>query len=589
MKPILHDYDSYINGQWKKTHRIPVDRGRWSTFDMLSEKIKGRLCYLCQTDKAMAPFYIKMLEPVIKISPAMNLMFVSIDGITTLQEFITLSWQFYKQDVQTFFGLDLTIEKGQNLPSFYQSGLGLPKSYYADKKIIRDYQIYIEKLSTAYGHPVDAAAVILFESRLAKLHLSPSAHRDVVQTHNLIKNTELPTFFQFFNLPLKDVIVDNLTLFQTLPSILQETPIKVLKDYLRYKVACDYALFQPKAIRAINFEFYGKRLHGQKKQQGKKMRALHLVQSFLPEQLEQLYIKSLPNLDHTRKKCLTMIFSIVDALKVSIKNSTWMTDSTKEKSLEKLYQLTIDVGYPKKWRDTTGLNLDPKCDIAVLNQERAAWYFEKHVLGEFYKPTDVAIWEMAVYEVNAYYDLSLNKVIIPAGILDRPFFGYTEDERNFGALGCIVGHELTHGFDDQGRKFNPQGELKKWWTESDIRAYEHRAAKVRTYYSEMKYMGLPINGGLTLGENLADVGGLKLSLRALGANPDYHTFFKAYAVLWRELIREKALRTSILSNPHAPDKLRINAVLSHIPEFFQTYGQQLSPQKIQQLNEFSIW
>jgi len=589
MKHILQDYDSYINGQWKKTHRIPVDRASWSTFDILSEKIKSQLCHLCQTDNAMAVFYNRMLEPVIKISPAMDLMFASIDKITTLQEFITLSWQFYKQDVQTFFGLGLTIEKGQNLPSIYQSGLGLPKSYYADKTIIRDYQKYIGILCSAYGQPVDAAAILAFEQRLAKLHLSPSDHRDVVQTHNVIKNTELPAFFEYLNLPLKDVIVDNLKLFQALPSILQETPLNVLKDYLRYKVACDYALFQPKAIRAINFEFYGKRLHGQKKQQSTKMNALYLVERFLPEQLEQVYIKSLPNLDHTRKKCQTMIFSIIDALKVSIKNSTWMTEMTKQKSLEKLYKLTIEVGCPKKWRDTTGLKLDPKSNMVVLNQERSAWYFEKHVLGEFYKPTDLAIWEMAVYEVNAYYDLSLNKVILPAGILNRPFFGYSEDARNFGALGCIVGHELTHGFDDQGRKFNPQGELKKWWSESDIRAYEHRAAKVRAYYSQMKYMGLPINGGLTLGENLADVGGLKLSLRALGPNPDYHTFFKAYAVLWRELIREKALRTSILGNPHAPDKLRINAVLAHVPEFFQTYGQSLSPQKIQQLNEFSIW
>jgi putative endopeptidase len=238
--------------------------------------------------------------------------------------------------------------------------------------------------------------------------------------------------------------------------------------------------------------------------------------------------------------------------------------------------------------------MEPTTDLslAAMQEKHAKWFYQKYVRNQFYRLADTAIWDMAVYDVNAYYDLNLNMVVVPAGILQKPFFNYAEASRNFGGLGCIIGHELTHGFDDQGRKYNPEYEMKKWWSTHEIRAYERRAEKVRKYYSEMKFMGHPLNGALTLGENLADIGGLKLSLGALKrlpGRPDYRAFFKAYAILWRELIRPKAVRQSLLENPHSPDGIRINAVLAHIAEFHQTYGRPLSLKAIEQLNEYSIW
>lgn len=594
MDPIK-DYDTYINGKWKKKHRIPDDRGRWSTFDILSEKIDKQLCQLCQADTDdLAAFYNRALEPIRTITIKNLLM--RIIPIETLEDFLRLSWEYYQIDVQTFFGLGLSVEKGVNLPYIYQSGLGLPdKSNYTDKTIVPDYLDFIGRFGRAYGFAFDVQGIFDFEQRLAVLHMDNTTARNVNITHNRLAAKDLPDFFSLFQLDLKDVIVDNVALLRALPELLKTTPLAVLKDYLRYKVASDYATFQPKAIRQIKFDFFSKRLLGRIHPPARKMRALQMVENFFPEKLEQLYLrKGCPDLAHARTACTKMVKQITAVLKTSIENAPWITGQTEKRSLEKLNRLTVEIGYPKRWRSTEGLDIAPGSDLsfAEMHMKRAKWFYQQYVRKQFYRVVDMAIWDMAVYDVNAYYDLNLNMVVVPAGILQKPFFNYTEVSRNFGGLGCIIGHELTHGFDDQGRKYNPQHEMKQWWTPRDIRAYEHRAAKVRKYYSEMKFMGHPLNGALTLGENIADIGGLKLSLGALKllpGRPDYRSFFKAYAILWRELIRPKAVRQSLLENPHSPDGIRINAVLAHIAEFHQTYGHPLSLKAIEQLNEYSIW
>jgi putative endopeptidase len=275
-----------------------------------------------------------------------------------------------------------------------------------------------------------------------------------------------------------------------------------------------------------------------------------------------------------------------------------MSTETKQASLEKLSKLKICVGRPTKWPSTAGQWADlnwETADLSTLYASRSMWAYQTHVIQEFYRPVDRNLWAMRAYEVNACYDLNMNQMIIPAGIIQKPFFGHTKVSRNFGALGSVIGHELTHGFDDQGRKFNPDGNLVPWWNSSDIKEYEHRAAKVRNYYASLSFMGMPVNGKLTLGENLADIGGLTLSLRALErANgalkpADYRAFFKAYAVLWRLLITKKAAKKSNLSNPHAPDKFRVNGVVTHMVEFYRAYGHQLNPQQIKKLHSYSIW
>ena len=598
---IVRDYDQYVNGAWEKTHQMPGDRSRWSTFDMLSHEIQEQLCTLCAADTGLVgQIYAKALKPASKISPKILAMLAEVQKVKTRAGFYTLSWRFYQQGVQTVFGIGRT-EDAKNsdvlIPTITQSGLGLPdKNYYTDKAVLLAYRTFIEDLCKLYRCAVNPDAIIAFEGRLAALHKTHAELRNVDTAYNILSAADLPAFFKPFNLDLHRVVVGNVEFLAELPGIIRSTPLPVLKDYLWYKVAASYIEFQPKAVRDVGFKFYGQTLMGRRARHTVENYAVNVVQKFLPVQLEKLYIRHY--VDGTvLKRARQMIGKIIAALKEGINTAAWMSAGTKSKSLEKLARIHIGVGYPKKWPETRGLwtGLDvAKTDLTELAMARAKWGFYAHVVAEFYQPVDRALWDMATYEVNACYDLNMNQMLIPAGILQKPFFGFTHPAQNFGGIGCIIGHELTHGFDDQGRKFDPEGNLAAWWTPADIKTYEGRAAKVRDYYSAQRFRGMRVNGKLTQGENLADIGGLTLSLRAMESSgkvsrADYQRFFKTYASLWRQLINKEAAKKSILTNPHAPNPLRVNAVVSHIPEFFEAYGVTVPPAKLKEMREFSIW
>ena len=597
----VKDYDAFVNGQWKATHRIPADRTRWSTFDMVARKIEKQLIQLCQQDSGpVGQIYKKVLHSPDRLSPCVQEMLAAVQEVRTKKDFTRLSWRYYSKGVQTFFGVNVQPDAKnsfRNLPHVYQSGLGLPdKSFYRDAPVRAAYKKYIADLCQLYGYKVAAEPLVAFEESLAVLHLDPAELRQVDQTYHVLTAAELPSFFQLLGLSLSRVVVHNDKLLQALPGLLARTPLSVLKDYLRFKVARAYSTFQTRAIRDCSFAFYRVFLMGQKRRRSKQVTALNLVKQWLPVHLQQLYLaRFFP--EQRLTACLAMVEAVVAALQQAIQSAGWMSAATKKASLVKLAGLKICVGAPEKWPTVQGqwaeLDVD-RCDLSMLQQSWAAWSYDQHVVQKFYQPTDRDLWDMSVYEVNASYDLSLNQMVIPAGIIQKPFFGFSGASRNFGGLGSVIGHELTHGFDDQGRKFNPRGNLENWWTQDDITAFEHRARKVREFYAHLKVNGQPVNGKLTLGENLADIGGLTLALRALKQSkstpsPDLREFFLAYATLWRQLMLPKAAKQSLLTNPHAPDKFRVNAVVSHLPAFHQAYGHALSPAAIRNMSEFSIW
>jgi putative endopeptidase len=597
------DYDDFINADWKKTHRIAPNSSQLSMFSQLSKKIYKQLCVLCEGDKGvLGHIYAAALAHeanVHQVSPYILNMFAEINGVETLEGFIRLSWKYYQRGVSMFIGISVSPDEKQSrqkVPNIVESGLNLPeKNYYTDKELLKTYKKYIEDLCLLYGQPVDGGKIIDFEIALANLQLDRTQARDVDKTYNKYMSSDLPDFFRLFDLPITYVLVDNPTYLESLPRILGETALETLKHYLIFNVANDYAKYQTRAIRLTHFNFFSKYIEGKQKHSNKKIYALSIVKQFLPDLLQRAYVKRHFSKE-TGTACLKMVHLIIASLQTAIQRSEWMTGKTKKISLEKLRNMTLHVGAPKRYKSSkgqwAGIPIE-QCDLTELKAARSAWYYGKHILGQFYKPVDKEIWSMATYEANACYNSTKNYIIIPAGIIQMPFFGYPDLASNLGGIGTLIGHELTHGFDDQGRKFNQFGNLDKWWSPTDIEAYELRAAKVKAFYSNLMYQGLPVNGALTLGENIADIGGVTLSLRALqasGKSPDYRAFFKAYAIIWRQLINAKAVRLNNRTNPHAPDKYRINAVLSHIPEFQWTF--KVKPgdgMYVKQDRHYSIW
>ena len=591
MDPI-RDYDAFINGHWKETHHIPKDKSRWSMFTMVSSKIDHELESICKHDRGLiGQVYQKALHPPTYISPLVLNMIESVSKITTLDDFIKLSWKYYLMDVKSFFRIDVDMDSKNNtiqVPHVYQAGLGLnDKSYYNNENTCQAYKHYIDSLCQLYGFHVSSSEIIALEKQIATLSMDAVNKRNVDKIYHRVEHKDLPTFFTLLGLDLPYIIVDNMEWFQALPALLKNTPLETWKYYLIYKIADSYAMFQTKAIRYTKFAFYQQTLLGTKKQSSSSYLAVQLVKRYLPTLLQQMYIDYY--FDHSmRQKALEMTQRIIRVLKWSIMASTWMSEETKQLSLQKILNMKIDIGYPSKWEEE--YNTFPMdTDLSTWNRNWSMWKYQRLVFGKFYQPSDRNVWgTYHTYDVNAYYESERNRVVLPAGLLQKPFLGYTNDSQNYGALGTLIGHELTHGFDDQGSKFNPKGELLPWWTPSDLKTYEDRSDHVRKFYFKKIVGGEHINGRLTLGENMADIGGLTLSLRA-APNVTLFLFFTTYAIIWRDLMEKKTAQQYAHINPHSPNKFRINAVVTHIPEFYQAYGHKLTLSQINKLRKFSIW
>uniref|UniRef100_A0A7S0ZB42 Peptidase M13 C-terminal domain-containing protein n=1 Tax=Timspurckia oligopyrenoides TaxID=708627 RepID=A0A7S0ZB42_9RHOD len=343
-----------------------------------------------------------------------------------------------------------------------------------------------------------------------------------------------------------------------------------------------------------HFGFHGKILNGQKTLDEQWKRALAKVESMIGDELGKLYVAKHFPLEK-QKTCFEMIDNLKCALRDTLTELPWMSDSTKVQAHEKFERFGVKIGVPEEWHEIDGLwkdGIGPETSLTDLSIEYAQWDWETQEVAKFYTPPERKKWSMTPQTVNAYYSPRLNEIVFPAGILQMPFFGYDTFEENIGAIGVVIGHEMTHGFDDEGRKYNAYGELKDWWTAEDGAEFMERARAVEEHYAQQEYFGKKVNGKLTLGENIADIGGIKLALRALRkhyngnvSKETYERFFRAYALIWRMMIREEMAMKLLTIDPHSPSKFRINSALAHIEEFIETFdvkpndGMYLSPER----------
>ncbi|MFC5577745.1 M13 family metallopeptidase [Lysobacter niabensis] len=605
--------DAYVNGKWNAANPIPADRTSWGLYEMMGERSLAVQHQLAeQAAAAKAGGVEKIIGDI--WATGMDTAKLNAQGIKPLQgrldaidalgdgasiaEFLR---QSYAKGEGFVFGFGASPDfKDSNINIAYatQGGLGLPdRNYYfdADKKEARDaYQAHIAKLLEMSGIPAaDAAAqakdVMAFETRLAKASKSnEDLSRDAALYYNpvsladadkLTPNFPWSTFFASQGLEAPKMFSLAMPAFQQeFDRMLTDVPAATWKSYLRFKTIDNAARFLSDDFAQQYFEFHNKALNGQKEMQERWKRVLGTVNRGAGEAMGQLYVKAAFPGD-SKAKVLEMVQNMRAVLKTRLEKLEWMGDATRQKALAKWETFTPKIGYPDKWRDWSGLQTSR--DSYIGNVLAANEFNYKWDLGKIGEPVDRTEWGMSPQTVNAYYNPQLNEVVFPAAILQPPLFDpKSDDPLNYGNTGATIGHELMHGYDDQGSRFGPGGNFENWWTDADAKGFAARSEKLVQQFNEYEALpGMKVNGRLTLGENIADLGGIEVAYdamkKAAGDSPDPmvegmtrdQRFFASYALSWRSSMTPESLKVLVASNEHAPANFRAIAPPTNMPQF----------------------
>jgi putative endopeptidase len=621
------DFNKFVNEKWVAANPIPPDRTRWGSFDALTEKslndqhtivlkadsdanqakpgsIEQKIGYLFRAGMDSATIDKLGFDP---IKPKLQ----SIAAINTPADVVTwLDNSFANGDQQVFsFGSSADYKDAKMQIAFtFQSGLGLPTPDYYSKpeyKDLRDqYKAHIAKLFELTGVSApDAAkkadAVLAFETSLAAHSLVPVQMRNpenqyhfvtVAEANKITPHFDWATFFKAQGVDVgKGFSLSQPKFFAQMDHMLATTPVDAWKDYLSYHVIADAAPYLSQAFQDEAFAFNGQTLAGQPEQEPRWKRVLHTVNRGMGQALGQLYVAQyFP--PEAKARAEELVTNVRNALKEHIENVDWMSNATKQKALAKWDEFLPKIGYPDKWRDWSGLTITP--DNYYGDVMAAAKFNYEYDINKIGKPTDRHEWGMTPQTVNAYYNPSDNTINFPAAILQPPFFYANGDDAiNYGGIGAVIGHESSHGFDDEGSQFDGDGNNVDWWTKADRAAFMARAEKLVKQFDS--YVPLPdhpdkhVNGQLTLGENIADLGGLNVAYTALQtalkAHPEEATekidgytedqrFFLNWARVWRGSIREKAQLLRLNTDPHSPAQFRAIGAPSDMPAFAQAFG-----------------
>jgi predicted metalloendopeptidase len=612
------DFFSYANGKWVATTDIPPDQSGWGSFNILRDNTLSQLRTIIEDVSKDAganegaakigAFYNAWLDEQkvesLGATPVDDL-FARIDA---LEDF---------DDVVAFFGdtnelgldapFQLFIDQDVKAPDHYviitwQSGLGLPdRDYYFDesergKQLRTAYVNYIRTmLSLADFDDSEGASerIMALETSLAEHHWDKVINRDANKRYNKVTDAELGKLLSNFDLDAyfagvgtgrqEYVIVSQPSYMQALNELAPKVDLDTWKEYLRLQVLTSYGEYLSQDFADARFEFYGRTLAGLEEQQPRWKRAVDSIDDNLGELMGRLYVeRHFP--PEAKSRMEDMVANLIRAYDESIRNLDWMSEETKAKALEKLAKFTPKIGYPDKWKDYSGLQVAP--DDLVGNIQRARVFNHYREVDKLGKPVDRSEWFMTPQTVNAYYNPPMNEIVFPAAILQPPFFMVdAEDARNYGAIGLVIGHEIGHGFDDQGSKYNGDGQLQNWWTDEDRARFEERTrALVQQYNGFEALPGLFVNGELTLGENIGDLGGAAIALRAyeLSLNgrespvidglTGQERFFLGFAQVWRSKYRPEATELRVKSDPHSPPVFRVNGVVRNVDAFYDTFG-----------------
>ena len=615
------DFFAYANGFWLKHNPIPGDETSWGIGQLVNEEIYSRKLKINEAaaaksnakgiDQQIGDFWKAAMDTVAiekqGLSP-LQAELTAIQNTTDLPSLLNQAAKMHAYGVGVFFGEGVSQDaKNSELMSYqlWQGGLGLPSRDYffntdeRSVKIKMAYTPYVKTIFTLMGTESSVAdknaqAIVAFEEALAKNSRKLEALRDPYANYNKMSIAELNKLTSAINwqsiiatIGLKKVdtiIVGQPEFLVALNALLKSTDIQTLKDYMSFHLVNDYASYLSAAFANAKFDFYGKVIRGAKAQRPRWKRVLDAEEGAMGEALGQLFAKEYFN-ETAKKRYEDMVENVRDAYKARIEKLTWMTDSTKQKALAKLSAITKKVGYPEKWKDFSSLKID--ASSFALNMMRSNAWWNTYSLSKYGKPVDRTEWDMTPQTYNAYYNPSNNEIVLPAGIFTVPGFRDEEldDALVYGyAAASTIGHEITHGFDDEGRQFDAKGNLKNWWSTTDEEQFTQRAQKLVIQFSNMIAVDtMHINGKQTLGENLADLGGLLIGLDAFKLTDAYKAgksisgytplqrFFLGYALGWMYSYREESIASQIVTDVHAPAKQRVNGPMPNIPEFYEAF------------------
>ena len=616
------DFFHYINAKWIKKNPIPASESYWGSFLVLRDNTKKQLFTIVDElskDKELVDgsasqmvrdLYLSGMDEKTRedlgFSPLQD-MLDDIDKVENTQDIISLVVKMHTVGLAPLWSVFVDQDERnpkKNIVYLHQDGISMPdRDYYVKKdaeseRVRAGYEKYIVKMFQLYGETRKVAlecltVVMDIETALAKVSLTGVERRDIAKQYNKVSTNGLKKNYgavdwnnYFESVGLKDVkhvVVMHLDFFGEVNALLQSVSLDDWKIYLRWKLMVGTSKLLDRKTEKAHFDFYGKVLGGVKREEESWKRVLSVVNAELGEALGKVYVeKFFPK--ETKRKLNEMVDNLFEAYAEQIKGLEWMSGLTKKKALKKLSCMDRKLGYPKKWKSYKGLKINTVS--YVLNVLQAERYEFKRMVGKLHKPVDKTEWHMTPQTVNAYYSPLGNEIVFPAGIIQPPLFHSDFDDAiNYGAMGVVIGHEMTHGFDDQGSQFDAVGNYKEWWTKDDRKAFQKKTSVLVKQFNEYEVLGdLKANGELTLGENIADFGGVKMAYKAYqklldkkggedidGLTPEQR-FFIGFALFEREHSREEHIKRVTLTDVHSIPELRINGTLSNVPEFYDAYG-----------------
>ena len=618
------DFYEYANGGWMKKNPLTAEYARYGQFDALAEKNREQLKELVLEQAALenpAPgseakkigdLYNLAMDSVRRnsegyapIQPLLD----KVAAVSDRSQLLPLSAELMRQGISTafhvFFEADI-MNSSENLLQIYQGGLSLPeKSYYIDEDSvtvsIRDkFREHVVKMFMLCGFSEEQSkenmqAVMRIEKRIAEKSFDHVQQRDPAANYHKFTYDSLKT--EYSTLPW-DVFFDSLgikgvssvNVAQTEPlkevaAIFEQEPLEDILAYMQWNVINSTAGELNDELSAQNFDFYGRTLSGAQEQRPRWKRALGVVNATLGEAVGKLYVaKYFP--PAAKERMLALVGNLQKALAQRIDAQEWMSDSTKQFAHDKLNSFRVKIGYPDKWKNYDNLIIDPADSYAANCRRISEFMWDDMIARKHNKPVDVDEWYMTPQTVNAYYNPTTNEICFPAGILQYPFFDMDADDAfNYGAIGVVIGHEMTHGFDDQGRRFDKNGNFTDWWTEKDAESFNERTKVIINHFNDIYVLpDMKANGELTVGENIADHGGLTIAMQAFrnatenteplvldGFTPEQR-FYLAYANVWAGNIRDEEIRNRTKSDPHSLSRWRVNGTLPHIEDWYKAFG-----------------
>lgn len=633
------DFYEFATGGWQKNNPLPDDESIFGSFNLLaketSEKVNNLIVELAEkqpekhsVEWKISTFYNLGMDTAkieeAGIEPIKNY-FKKIEKINSLEDVVKTIAKFHKMGISSTFTLYGSADREDSdmqIAYLHQGGIGLPnRDYYTSEdgrsvEIREKYQEYMQKMFMLLGEEQTqaektAAKIMELETKFAKNSMTNLELRDIHATTNrmslnevdkLSPNTNFKLYFQSIGLPVTGTInVGQTIFFSELSKIFEETDIDTWKKYFKWNLINYSAPYLNKDFDNTRFEFYGTFLTGTPQQQERWRRIVNRTNSSLGEAVGQIFVqKHFP--PEAKDRMTELVENLRHAFEQRIKNLEWMSAETKQSAIEKLQAINVKIGYPDKWRDYSYLNIED--DHYISNVFRSNQFDFEYMINKIGKPVDKDEWLMTPQTVNAYYMATLNEICFPAGILQPPFFYFDADDAvNYGAIGMVIGHEMTHGFDIRGKNFDKNGNLKNWWTKEDEKRFKEESQILIDRYNNIIVLDtVHADGELTLSENIADYGGIKIAYDALmialnGEEPEpidgftaEQRFFLAYANLWAQNIRDEEILKRTKEGVHSLGKWRVNGQLIGLEEFHKAFSvQQGDPMCLPIENRTNVW